>query len=94
MVRQDFKEIYKSLSKLSINYLKKFEKELEQKILLLKENPYLYQCFNIEKENRRFVIQKYILFYKIKNHNVIILRILSQKLDYNQKEIYQIKSTK
>lgn len=64
-----------------------------KKIAFIEENPYMYQC--IEKENnRRFIIQKYIVFYKIENHNIIILRLLPQKVNYNQKGIYRIKSKK
>lgn len=73
---------------------KKFEEDLKSKIEIIKENPYLYQCVDKKKIDRRFIIQKYIAFYKIENHKVIILRILSQKVNYNQKRIYKIKSKK
>ena len=73
---------------------KKFEKDLKNKIEIIKENPYLYQCADKNKSDRRFIIQKYIVFYKVEDHKVIILRILSQKVNYNRKEIYRIKSTK
>jgi len=53
----------------------------------------MYQCIE-EKSNRRFIIQKYIVFYKIENHKIIILRLLPQKVNYNQKGIYRIKSKK
>lgn len=62
--------------------------------MLIEENPYIYQCMDMDKKNRRFIIQKYIVFYKIENQTVIILRILHQKVNYNQKRIYKIKSTK
>ena len=94
MARKDFKKIHKSLSKLSKNSAKKLQEELIEKVTMIMENPYLYQCIDIDKKNRRFIIQKYIVFYKIENQKVIILRILPQKVNYNQKGIYKIKSTK
>ena len=63
-------------------------------MMLVSEFPYLYQAMDNNKQNRRFIIQKYIVFYRIENQKVIILRILPQKVNYNQKGIYRIKSTK
>ena len=94
LARKDFKKIHKNLSKLSKNSAKKLQEELIKKVTMIMENPYLYQCIDSDKKNRRFIIQKYIVFYKIENQKVIILRILSQKVNYNQKRIYRIKSTK
>lgn len=94
MFWKDIKKIRKNLIKLYQTTNQKFEKDLKNKIEIIKENPYLYQCENKKKSDRRFIIQKYIVFYKIENQKVIILRILSQKVNYNQKGIYKIKSTK
>lgn len=94
MARKDFKKIHKNLSRLSKNSAKKLQEELIKKVTMIMENPYLYQCIDSDKKNRRVIIQKYIVFYKIENQKVIILRILSQKVNFNQKGIYRIKSTK
>ena len=94
MVRKDFKKICKSLNKVSKNSTSILKKEFIEKVMLIEENPYIYQCMDTDKKNRRFIIQKYIVFYKIENQTVIILRILHQKVNYNQKRIYKIKSTK
>ena len=54
----------------------------------------MYQCMLKNEKNRRFFVQKYIVFYKVDNYDIIILRILPQKVNYNQKGIYRIKSIK
>lgn len=92
MFWKDIKKIYKNLTIFYKSSNKKIEKDLKGKIAIVKENPYLYQCIDNNKSNRRFIIQKYIVFYRIENHKVIILRILSHKENYNQKGIYKIKS--
>lgn len=77
MVRQDFKEIYKSLNKLSVHSARKFQKQLKRKLVFIKEKPYFYQCMEIDKYKRRCFFLKYVIIYKILNNNVIILRIVS-----------------
>ena len=46
------------------------------------------------KNIKRFFIQKYVVFYIIEGKNIIFIRILPQKINYNQKGIYKIKSIK
>lgn len=94
MFWKDIKKIRKSLIKMSLSSYDKLKEEIRNKMLLVNEFPYIYQCMDIDKQNRRFIIQKYIVFYKIENRTIIILRILPQKVNYNQKRIYKIKSTK
>lgn len=94
MVRQDFKEIYKSLNKLSIYVATKFKKQLKSKLLFIQENPYFYQCMQIDKNKRRCFFLKYVIIYKIEDSKVIILRIVSQKINYNQKRFFKVKSRK
>lgn len=46
---------------------------LDKKVELLEENPYIYQCVEGNNELRRFFINKYVVIYKIKASNVFIL---------------------
>ena len=94
MFWKDFEKICKSLGQYSKNSYKKLRKEFFKKVHFIIDNPYLYQCTELNKNNRRFIIQKYIVFYKIEKNSIIILRMLPQKINYNQKRIYKIKSQK
>lgn len=67
---------------------------MKYKICLIKENPYVYQSLEKNKNIKRFFIQKYVVFYIIEGKNIIFIRILPQKINYNQKGIYKIKSIK
>ena len=93
MFWKDIKKIRKSIIKIPLNSYDKLKEEFWNKMMLVSEFSYLYQSMDSNKQNRRFVIQKYIVFYRIENQKVIILRILPQKVNYNQKGIYRIKST-
>lgn len=92
MFWKDIKKIRKSLNYLYKNSYEKFRNEMEQKLILLQENPYLYQYLDNNKTKRRFFIQKYIVIYNVKKDKIKILRILFQKSNYYRK-IY-IKSKK
>lgn len=94
MYRKDIKKIRKSLKSLYISSYEKIKNEIYKKLILLKENPQLYQRTEINKEIRRFFIQKYVIFYRIEKNEIELLRILHQKSNYNQKKIYKIKSPK
>lgn len=94
MYRQDIKKIRKSLKSLYISSYEKIKNEIHKKLILLKENPQLYQRTELDKQIRRFFIQKYVIFYRIEKNEIELLRILHQKLNYNQKKIYKIKSLK
>ena len=67
---------------------------MKNKMVLIKENPYIYQSLEKNKNIKRFFVQKYVIFYIIEGKNIIFIRILPQKVNYNQKGIYRIKSTK
>jgi len=67
---------------------------MKNKMILITENPYIYQSMEKDKSIRRFFIQKYVVFYIIEGKNIIFIRILPQKIYYNQNRIYKIKSTK
>ena len=91
---KDVEKIYKSLKKFYKSTYKKFQLEMKYKICLIKENPYVYQSLEKNKNIKRFFIQKYVVFYIIEGKNIIFIRILPQKINYNQKGIYKIKSIK
>lgn len=92
MFRKDIKKIRKSLDYSYKNSYEKLKSEMKKKMILLQENPYLYQCLDNNETKRRFFIQKYIIIYNVKNNKIKILRILFQKSNY-YKKIY-IKSKK
>lgn len=94
MFWKDIEKICKNSRGLTKNAYKRLEEELGSKRTLIEENPYLYQSLELNKQIRRFFIQKYVIFYRIKGKNITIIRILPQKANYHQKGIYRIKSTK
>lgn len=65
MYRQDIKKIRKNLKLLYISSYEKIKNEIHKKLILLKENPQLYQRTELDKQIRRFFIQKYVIFYRI-----------------------------
>lgn len=60
---------------------------LDKKVELLEENPYIYQCVEGNNELRRFFINKYVVIYKIKASNVFILWMLPQKSNYKKENL-------
>lgn len=86
-------QICENLAKLSRNSKKKFGQKLEEQLETIENSPYIYQKI-IHSDNleiRKVKIKKYILFYKIKEDRVSILRILPEKFDYfNHLEKYKI----
>lgn len=90
-------QICKNLVKLSPNAKKKFCQKLEEQIVTIENSPYIYQkvIHNNNLELRKVRIKKYILFYKIKEDKISILRILPEKFDYfNHLEKYKILNLK
>lgn len=92
MYREDIKKIRKSVNLFYQSSYEKIKNEIHKKLILLKENPQLYQRTELDKQIRRFFIQKYVIFYRIVNNEIELLRILPQKSNY-YKKIY-IKSKK
>ena len=91
---KNFGNMQKNQNQLSIHVTTKFKKQLKRKLLFIQENPYFYQCIEIDKNKRRCFFLKYVIIYKIKDDHVIILRIVSQKVNYNQKRFFKVKSRK
>jgi len=62
--------------------------KLENQIKLLQSNPMLgLECKNknINKNCRILIYEDYLIFYTLKNTNIIIIRILNSKIDYLHK---------
>lgn len=87
MYRKDIEKIRKSINLLYKSSYEKLKREMHKKLILLKENPQLYQRTELDKQIRRFFIQKYVIFYKFEKNEIELLRILHQKSNYNQKRI-------
>lgn len=93
MFWKDIKKIRKGIKGIAKTNYQKLE-ELERKKMFLEENPYLYQSFETNPNIRRFFVQKYVVFYKVEGKNIRVIRILSQKANYNQRVIDKTKSKK
>lgn len=93
MFWKDVEKIHKNLKVSSKSY-KRLRKEFFNKITLIKENPYIYQKNSEDGKDRRMILYQYIIFYRIEYQNIFILRIVSQKMNYNLEVIYKRKSIK
>lgn len=71
----------------SIKSAKGINVNLDKKVELLEENPYIYQCIEGNNKLRRFFIDKYVVIYKIEENNIFILRMLPQKSNYKRKNL-------
>lgn len=94
MFWKDIKKIRKGIKGITKTNYQKLEEELERKKMFLEENPYLYQSFETNPNIRRFFVQKYVVFYKVEERNIRVIRILFQKANYNQRVIDKTKSKK
>ena len=65
------------------NKAKRLFQEIEKKVNLLEEMPYMWPEYQIRPEYRRMVLEDHLLFYKVdeKAHMVRIYRILYGKMD-------------
>lgn len=67
----------------AVHYITKIEKNIE----LLQSNPELgLECKskNINKDCGILVFENYLIFYKIKEDQIHIIRILNAKIDYKE----------
>ncbi len=78
---------------MTTNAKRKFCEKIEKEIETIRNSPYIYQkivdtnCIEVRKVR----IKKYLLFYKINDDKISILRILPEKMDYlNQLKEYKI----
>lgn len=76
--------IVNDLSKISINFTKKFGTEFYSKISNLELFPEMYQVIKIinNVEIRKIIIEKYVLLYFILKDTIYIINIFFQKVNY------------
>ena len=79
-----FHIIYEDKPMSAIEYIDKFDKF----ITLLEENPFMgIECKHkkIDKDCRVLVYENYLIFYTVKQEEIVIIRILNAHNDYNDK---------
>jgi plasmid stabilization system protein ParE len=86
LARQDRIDIQNYLKKFYPNTPKKFIAHLKKSINNLKEAPYMYSLYEWNKNYRRIVVDKYLVFYKIdeKSKVVNVYRILPGSWDLSR----------
>jgi len=57
--------------------------EMEKKLKLLEDMPYMWPAYQLKPEYRRMVLEDYLLFYTVDEveHSVKVYRILYDKMD-------------
>jgi len=79
-----FQLIYEDKPMSAVQYIDKFDKF----ITLLEENPFMrIECKNkkIDRDCRVLVYENYLIFYTVKQEEIVIIRILNAHNDYNDK---------
>ncbi|OHE10702.1 MAG: hypothetical protein A2513_09610 [Sulfurimonas sp. RIFOXYD12_FULL_33_39] len=87
LAKQDLFELFEKIAQdkptVAVEYINKLEKHIE----LLEENPLLgIECKNknIKKDCRILIYEYYLLFYKFKNNEVLIIRVINSKVNYKK----------
>jgi len=80
---KDIENIMQYLAQFYDGTPKKFIAELDERISELKNHPMMYPVLEYNKNYRKLLVKKHIVFYKIyeKEHKVEIYRILSALSD-------------
>lgn len=61
---------------------------LEEKLILISQNPYLFQLSELKKGIRRVIILKHnTLYYRIKNNNIEIISFFSNRQNPKRSEL-------
>lgn len=89
VAKEELEEIFSYIEKnLSMkNTAKRLMKKIEENILILENNPYLYKEIHVKPHNdvyRRLVVDNYVVLYEVKEEHkqVVIYRVLYGKRDY------------
>ena len=70
----------KELNNLAIN--------LEEKLILISQNPYLFQSSDFKKNIRRVIVLKYnTLYYRIKNDEIEIISFFSNRQNPKKRKL-------
>jgi len=75
--RKDLHCISKYLSQFSKKYYLKFYQKFIKNISLIKFFPEMYPLLDKDYTYRKMVIDKYVVFYTIRNNVILIVRIFS-----------------
>tara|TARA_Y100001949_G_scaffold166986_1_gene164216 strand:+ start:284 stop:577 length:294 start_codon:yes stop_codon:yes gene_type:complete len=80
---QDVIKIYQDTAKQwGINQADKYDSGLVNTLKLLQNNPYLGRDrSDIHKGYHHFKYERHIIFYKIRQHDLLIIRILHERMD-------------
>ena len=80
---QDVIKIYQDTAKQwGINQADKYDSGLVNTLKLLQNNPYLGRDrSDINKGYHHFKYERHIIFYKIRQHDLLIIRILHERMD-------------
>ena len=84
--RLDLEDIFKYTTQTWSKFLAvKYQKELFDYMNLLCELPTMGRIYPFgHKEFRKFSANKHIIFYRIENQQIIVVRILHSRMDYNE----------
>ena len=86
----DLEAIIEYISKDSISRALLYADFLKTKIKLLASSPYIgIECKykKVYQECRVYIIDSYLVFYSVKENNIIVRRILNSAIDYTKKKI-------
>jgi plasmid stabilization system protein ParE len=86
------KELENTLAYLEENWtvreLQNLATEIESHLLLISQNPFLFQSSEIKKDIRRVVIAKHnSLYYRVKNNSVQVISFFSNRQNPNKRKI-------
>ena len=86
------KELANTIAYLEENWtvkeLQNLASEIEAKLLLISQNPFLFQSSEIKKDIRRVVIAKHnSLYYRVKNNTVEVISFFSNRQNPNKRRI-------
>jgi len=86
----DLEAIIEYISKDSIGRALAYADFLKTKIKLLASSPYIgIECKykKVYQDCRVYIIDLYLVFYSVKENNIIVRRVLNSAIDYTKKTI-------
>jgi len=68
------------------NKARRIFQEMERKLILLEDMPYMWPTYQLKPEYRRMVLEDHLLFYLVDEieHKVKVYRILYDKMDISK----------
>jgi plasmid stabilization system protein ParE len=86
----DLEVIIEYISKDSISRALSYSDFLKTKIKLLTSSPYIgIECKykNVHQDCRVYIVDSYLVFYSVKEENIIVRRVLNSAIDYTKRKI-------